>query len=93
MSPDRPHRRGLAAVRVAALLAGLVLGLAPPAATGARAQAPQGEWKHALSLMGEPKYPADFKRFDYVNPARPRAGRPASPGRGRSTTSTSWWRG
>ena len=22
------------------------------------------EWKHALSLFGDIKYPADFKRFD-----------------------------
>src|SRR5258708_12863574 len=23
---------------------------------------------YSLSLLGEPKYPADFKHFDYVNP-------------------------
>ena len=31
-------------------------------------------WKHGLSLMGEPKYPADFKHFDYVNPDAPKGG-------------------
>ncbi|HXX25900.1 MAG TPA: extracellular solute-binding protein [Pseudolabrys sp.] len=31
-------------------------------------------WKHGLSLFGEPKYPADFKNFDYVNPAAPQGG-------------------
>ncbi len=31
-------------------------------------------WKHGLSLFGEPKYPADFKHFDYVNPAAPQGG-------------------
>ena len=31
-------------------------------------------WKHGLSLMGEPKYPADFKHFDYVNPNAPKGG-------------------
>ena len=29
---------------------------------------------HALSLIGEPKYPADFKSFDYVNPDAPKGG-------------------
>ena len=29
---------------------------------------------HALSLIGEPKYPADFKQFDYVNPDAPKGG-------------------
>jgi microcin C transport system substrate-binding protein len=32
------------------------------------------EWKHGLSLMGTPKYPADFKRFDYVNADAPKGG-------------------
>lgn len=32
------------------------------------------EWRHGLSLMGSPKYPADFKHFDYVNPAAPKGG-------------------
>ena len=29
---------------------------------------------HALSLIGEPRYPADFKQFDYVNPDAPKGG-------------------
>ena len=32
------------------------------------------KWKHGLSLFGEPKYPADFKHFDYVNPTAPQGG-------------------
>jgi microcin C transport system substrate-binding protein len=32
------------------------------------------KWKHGLSLFGEPHYPADFKHFDYVNPAAPKGG-------------------
>jgi microcin C transport system substrate-binding protein len=42
----------------------------------ARAQAAGGEpaWRHALSLFGDIKYPADFKRFDYVNPDAPKGG-------------------
>ena len=31
-------------------------------------------WRHALSLFGEVKYPAGFKRFDYVNPDAPKGG-------------------
>jgi microcin C transport system substrate-binding protein len=30
---------------------------------------------HALSLFGDVKYPADFKHFDYVNPAAPKGGK------------------
>jgi microcin C transport system substrate-binding protein len=31
-------------------------------------------WRHGLSLFGDIKYPADFKRFDYVNPDAPKGG-------------------
>jgi microcin C transport system substrate-binding protein len=31
-------------------------------------------WRHALSLMGQPKYQAGFKHFDYVNPDAPKGG-------------------
>jgi microcin C transport system substrate-binding protein len=41
----------------------------------AAAEAPNGlPWRHALSLFGDVKYPADFKRFDYVNPDAPKGG-------------------
>lgn len=39
-----------------------------PSATGEPA------WRHALSLFGDVKYPAGFKRFDYVNPDAPKGG-------------------
>jgi microcin C transport system substrate-binding protein len=29
---------------------------------------------HALSLLGEPRYPPDFRHFSYVNPAAPKGG-------------------
>ncbi|WP_343313191.1 extracellular solute-binding protein [Brucella sp. BE17] len=32
------------------------------------------QWRYASSLMGEPKYPADFKHYDYVNPDAPKGG-------------------
>jgi microcin C transport system substrate-binding protein len=44
-----------------------------PAITAAQAQ-PAPAWRHALSLFGDVKYPADFKHFDYVNPAAPKGG-------------------
>ena len=39
-----------------------------------RAAAQEKQWKHGLSLFGEPHYPPDFKHFDYVNPAAPQGG-------------------
>ncbi|HMN87407.1 MAG TPA: extracellular solute-binding protein [Bauldia sp.] len=38
------------------------------------ANAQDGEWHNGTSLIGSPKYPADFKRFDYVNPDAPKGG-------------------
>ncbi len=43
-----------------------------PAAAEDTKQEP--EWRHALSLMGAPKYPAGFSHFDYVNPSAPKGG-------------------
>jgi microcin C transport system substrate-binding protein len=40
----------------------------------AAAQAAERKWRHGLSLFGDLKYPADFKRFDYVNPDAPKGG-------------------
>jgi microcin C transport system substrate-binding protein len=40
----------------------------------APALAQQQTWRHGLSLMGEPRYPADFRHFDYVNPNAPKGG-------------------
>lgn len=63
--------RSLAVALLGIGLAGPVLAQeTTPSATAADA----GEWKHGLSLMGEPKYPADFKHFDYVNPEAPKTG-------------------
>jgi microcin C transport system substrate-binding protein len=31
-------------------------------------------WRHGSALLGEPKYPAGFKHFDYVNPDAPKGG-------------------
>jgi microcin C transport system substrate-binding protein len=47
-----------------------------PAIEQAHAQSAGAEpaWRHALSSFGDIKYPADFKRFDYVSPDAPKGG-------------------
>jgi microcin C transport system substrate-binding protein len=46
-----------------------------PLSSAALAQgAPDGTWRHGLSLFGDIKYPADFKHFEYVNPQAPQGG-------------------
>ena len=45
-----------------------------PVRAQSAAQPAQQTWQHALSLFGDIKYPADFKRFDYVNPDAPKGG-------------------
>src|SRR5215203_2541803 len=62
---------GVAAVAVPALALDDVIG--SPAAS-AQGSAPSLAWKHGLSLFGDLKYPADFKRFDYVNADAPKGG-------------------
>jgi len=47
------------------------LSLSPLAAQEAPKEAP---WRHGAALLGEPKYPAGFKQFDYVNPDAPKGG-------------------
>ena len=60
----------------AALAPALGMAAGVSAAGPAQAQSATGEpvWRHALSLFGDVKYPADFKRFDYVNPDAPKGG-------------------
>jgi microcin C transport system substrate-binding protein len=66
-----------ALVTVAPALGALTgAGLIDAAQAQSEAQSGAGElvWRHGLSLFGDVKYPADFKRFDYVNPAAPKGG-------------------
>ena len=49
------------------------LSLAVPA-LAAPAPAAEPQWRHGTSLMGEPKYPAGFPHFAYVNPKAPKGG-------------------
>jgi microcin C transport system substrate-binding protein len=61
---------------VAAMAPALGLTASVPAISPAHAQAaPDGlVWRHAMSLFDDVKYPADYKRFDYVNPDAPKGG-------------------
>ncbi len=58
----------------AASLAAPALGALGAASFTRLAAAQQPTWRHGLSLFGEPKYPANFKYFDYVNPQAPQGG-------------------
>jgi microcin C transport system substrate-binding protein len=58
----------------AALAPAMGIAAVVPGAELARAQSAEPAWRHALSLFGDIKYPAGFKRFDYVNPDAPKGG-------------------
>ncbi len=57
-------------------LAAVAPALGVAAASPVQAQTATSEpvWRHGLSLFGDVKYPADFKRLDYVNPDAPKGG-------------------
>ncbi|MDA9507360.1 hypothetical protein XI09_22555 [Bradyrhizobium sp. CCBAU 11386] len=67
---------GTAAAALPALgsVAGVPVVGAAAAQSAAEAASSAPPWRHALSLFGKVKYPADFKRFDYVNPEAPKGG-------------------
>ena len=69
----RPSRRGL--TRRAALAGAGALAAATPLARVPWAWAAGQTGLHGLSVFGELKYPADFKRFDYVAADAPKGGR------------------
>lgn len=58
----------------AATLATPALGSLGVASLTTAAAAQTKTWRHGLSLFGEPKYPKDFKNFEYVNAAAPQGG-------------------
>jgi microcin C transport system substrate-binding protein len=74
----RLSRRTVIRASVATLVAPTLApfkALAAPAGVVASAASPkEAAWKHGLSLFGEPKYPAGFPHFDYVNPKAPQGG-------------------
>ena len=72
-------RRSILCGSAAALAAPAIGPLRPlfagkAAAQTAKEAAPARNWKHGLSLFGEPHYPPAFKHFDYVNAAAPQGG-------------------
>jgi microcin C transport system substrate-binding protein len=56
------------------MLTRLVVAALALLAGSAAALAQDGEWRHATGLTGEPRYPAGFAHFDYVNPKAPKGG-------------------
>jgi microcin C transport system substrate-binding protein len=67
----RRHLLQSGAFAVIAPTMGITAGV--PAAH-AQSEATEPAWRHALSLFGDIKYPAGFRRFDYVNPDAPKGG-------------------
>lgn len=63
------HRAARIRTAVAAIFGGLAMLSFP--ATRLHAEP---VWHHALSLVGEPRYGADFQHFDWVNPDAPKGG-------------------
>ncbi len=74
MAITRRHLLQGGALAAVAPALGATIGL--PALSPAQAVTGSAEpaWRHALSLFGDIKYPAGFKRFDYVNPDAPKGG-------------------
>jgi microcin C transport system substrate-binding protein len=58
---------------VRAVLVALLIGTAALAAGSSGAHADE-VWRKSTSLIGTPKYPDDFKHYDYVNPDAPKGG-------------------
>lgn len=51
-----------------------ILAVAIPFHASTQETAKETPWRHALSLMGDIKYPPGFKHFSYVNPNAPKGG-------------------
>ena len=67
------RRSGLTRRNALALSAGAAATLVVPPLLPSVALAQDGE-RHGISGFGDLKYPADFKQFEYVNPAAPKGG-------------------
>ncbi|MGL3608779.1 extracellular solute-binding protein [Rhizobium sp. G187] len=66
-------RAGFSAIAERLTCWALVGGLALYGAD-ASAQEPTEPFRHAVAIIGDPKYPADFAHLDYVNPQAPKGG-------------------
>ncbi|ACA16113.1 extracellular solute-binding protein family 5 [Methylobacterium sp. 4-46] len=69
-----PTRRALLRLAGSAALAGTLPRAGRAQGTAAQDGRPPAGERHGLSSFGELKYPADFPRFDYVEPMAPRGG-------------------
>ena len=68
-------RPTLASLTLATTLTAFLLVPASAEEANAIPESSSGQTKHhSLSLVGEPKYPADFTHFDFVNPDAPKGG-------------------
>ena len=74
MALTRRHLLQGGALATIAPALGAATGLPPISPAHAQTSTGEPAWRHALSLFGDIKYPADFKRFDYVNPDAPKGG-------------------
>ena len=74
MAITRRHLLQSGAFAAVAPALGIAAGV--PLASPVQAQTATSDavWRHGLSLFGDVKYPADFKRLDYVNPDAPKGG-------------------
>ena len=63
-------RRRLAAMLAGTPFAGGLLAASPPADGAGYTD----RWVHGFAAYGAPKYPPDFRHFDYVDPAAPKGG-------------------
>jgi microcin C transport system substrate-binding protein len=70
----RRHLLQRGAIAAIAPALGSAAGVTPVDQAKAETTAGAPVWRHALSLFGDVKYPADFQHFDYVNPNAPRGG-------------------
>ncbi|MEJ0011856.1 MAG: extracellular solute-binding protein [Bauldia sp.] len=61
-------------MRLVTLLVGLVVGGAALAQDAAKPVTPPGDWMTGNSILEQPRYPADFPNFKYVNPNAPKGG-------------------
>ena len=74
MTLNRRHLLQGGAVAAMAPVLGQASGFSILPSASAQAGASEPAWRHGLSLFGDLKYPADFKRFDYANPDAPKGG-------------------
>ncbi len=86
-TPTSPYPGALAGL-APKLFATLVLAALPPVAALPSPAAAEPVRHHALSLVGKPKFAADFKHFDWVNPDAPKGGSVRQADMAPSTAST-----